>query len=109
MVLPTQMAVCGVGRQDGYAGLLIATGTSLQQLGVRVELTVWQQEDSLPGSHRVMARRQTVLRQVIVKVFFHLALKVFLVPFLFAMCIKNRISFKRCVLVKTTTGTDEMF
>lgn len=30
MILPTQMAVCGMGGQDCYAGLLVHTGTGLQ-------------------------------------------------------------------------------
>lgn len=106
MVLPAQVAVCGVGGQDGYAGILVDTGTGLQQLGVGMELTVGQQEDALPGSHRIMARRQTLLRQVVVKVFFHLAFEVFLIPLLFAVCIKNRILFKRRASMKTTAGTD---
>lgn len=94
MVLPTQMAVCGVGRQDGHTGLLVDTRTGLQQLGVGVELTVRQQEDALPGSHCFMACWQTLLRQVVIKVFFHFAFKVFLVPFPFAT-MNNRIVFEK--------------
>lgn len=101
MVLPTQMAVCGVRRQDGYVGLLVNTGTGLQQLGVGVELTVGQQENAFPRSHCIMACWQTFLRQVVNKIFFHLAFKVFLIPFLFAECIKNRILYK-----KTCTNED---
>lgn len=108
MVLPAQMAVCGVGRQNGYTGLLVYTGTGLQ-MGVGVELTVGQQEDALPRSHCTMARRQTLLCQVIVKVFFHLAFKVFLIPFPFAVCVTNRIWFKRRAPMKTTTGADYIF
>lgn len=85
MVLTAQMAVCGVGRQDGYAGLLVNTGSGLQQLGVGVELPVGQQQDAFPRDHSIVACWQTLLREVIIKIFFHLTFKVFLVPFLFAV------------------------
>lgn len=90
MVLPAQVAVWGVGRQDGYVVLLVDAGTGLQQLGVGMKLTVGQQEDSLPWSHRIVACRQTLIRQVVVKIFLHLTLKVFLVPFLFAAVNEKR-------------------
>lgn len=69
--------------------LLVDAGTGLQQLGVGVKLAVGQQEDSLPWSHRIVACRQTLVRQVVVEIFLHLSLKVFLVPFLFAVVTKN--------------------
>lgn len=87
MVLPTQMVVCGVRRQDGDTGLLVNTGASLEQLGVWVELTVGQQEDAFPRCYSIMACWQTFLCEIIVVVFFHLAFKVFLIPFLFAVCV----------------------
>lgn len=85
MVLATQLAVCGVGWQDGYTGLLIHAGPGLQQLGVGVQLAVGQQEDALARGHSVTAGRQALLCQIIIKVLLHLTLKVILIPFLFAV------------------------
>lgn len=80
VVLATQVAVCGVRRQHGDVGLLVNTGPHLQQLGVGVELAVGQQEDALPWSHGVVARRQALVGQLVVKVLLHLALEVLLIP-----------------------------
>lgn len=81
MVLSAQMAVRSVERQDSNAGLLVHGGTGLQQLSVRVELAVRQQENPFPWSDSIMPCWQTFVPEVIIKVFFHLTFKVILVPF----------------------------
>lgn len=80
MVLATQVAVCGVRGQHGDVGLLFDAGPHLQQLRVRVEVAVGQQQDALPWSYGVVASGQALVGQLVVKVLLHLALKVLLVP-----------------------------